>query len=123
MKHIKIGDVFLLIILIFVIFFILNNNKTENKNTITIDTTDKSYRYRLDENKILNIAGLKGDSIIEIKNTQIRFLESPCPDKLCVRDGTLKSRPLICMVNAVIIRYDSDKSDRNNKNKIDSVGY
>ena len=120
MKYIKIGDIFLLIILISVILFILNKNKTVNKNIITIDTSYKNYRYRLDENKVIDIKGLKGQSIIEIKDGEVRFLESPCPDKLCVIDGILKNRPLICMVNAVIVRYDSDK---NKKNEIDSVGY
>ncbi len=117
-KHIKLGDVILVIILAASLFFIISNNKSSNKDIVIIKTSDKSYKYSLREDMILNIAGLYGDSVIEIKSGNIRFLESPCPYKLCIKDGVLKDRAIICMVNAVIINYDK-KQDK--AKQIDSV--
>ncbi len=121
MKYIKIADVILFIVLLILVFAITNANKNVDKTIIVINTSDKSYRYTLENNQILEIDGLHGKSIIEIKNRQVCFLSSPCPDKLCIKDGMLKNKPLICMVNAVIIRYDSPK--KNIDSEVDSVGY
>ncbi len=119
-KHIKLGDIILIIILVAVLFFLIKNNSSKNKDIVIIKTSEKSYKYSLSEDRLLNIAGLHGDSIIEIKGNHIRFLESPCPDKLCIRDGILKDRAIICMVNAVIINYDTAKTD-DKQRQIDSV--
>ncbi len=119
-KYIKLGDIILIIILVVALFFLIRSNRTRNKDIVIIKTSEKLYKYSLSEDRILNIAGLHGDSIIEIKDNHIRFLESPCPDKLCIRDGVLKDRAIICMVNAVIINYDSIKTD-DKQRQIDSV--
>ncbi len=121
MKHIRVADIVLFIMLIAAIFLISNIGEHKDKSVITINTSNKSYRYSLDVDRILEIEGLNGISIIEIKNEQVYFLESPCPDKLCIKDGVLKNKPLICMVNAVVVRHSSRNTS--DDNHLDSIGY
>ncbi|MDH5257947.1 MAG: NusG domain II-containing protein [Gammaproteobacteria bacterium] len=48
---------------------------------------EKNYRLDLHENKRLAVKGKLGDSIIEIKDGQARFISSPCNTSFCVRNG------------------------------------
>lgn len=120
MKYITVSDIVIFVVLVLVVFITLNLGGKKDKSIIEINTSDKSYRYTLEEDRTLEIEGLHGVSIIEIKDAKVCFLASPCPDKLCIKDGMLKNKPLICMVNAVIVRYSSNKASNNN---IDSIGY
>ncbi len=121
MKYIKVFDIILLIVLLAIIFLFYSRNVGTDKTIITINTHDKSYRYALNKDMMLEIEGLHGQSIIEIKDGHVRFLSSPCPDKLCIKDGVLQNKPLICMVNAVIVRYALNQSTKDIQ--IDSIGY
>ncbi len=121
MKYINIADIMLFIVLIAIVFFISRYNSNVDKNIITINTSHKSYRYTLDKDRILEIDGLHGVSVIEIKDGHVYFVSSPCPDKLCIKDGILKNKPLICMVNTIIVRYASSMDSANNQ--VDSIGY
>ncbi len=50
--------------------------------TDTLTKTEMTYDLRKDTR--LEVEGPKGISTIEIKDGKARFLDSPCPDKLCV---------------------------------------
>ena len=54
----------------------------------------------------VKVRGPLGDSIISVKNGQVRFLDSPCPDKLCVHMGAISKTggTLICAPNRVSVR-------------------
>ena len=43
----------------------------------------------LQPDRILRVAGQLGDSIIEISNSRIRFVSSPCISQVCVHRGWL----------------------------------
>ncbi len=43
----------------------------------------------LQPDRILSVAGMLGDSIIEISNSRVRFVSSPCIAQLCVHSGWL----------------------------------
>lgn len=51
-----------------------------------------------------------GYNIVEIKNGEILISEADCPDKTCVKTGTLKSEeiPVVCLPHHLILRF-SDK--------------
>ena len=58
------------------------------------------------EKLIVTIAGVKGDSIVEVNGQFIRMVESACPDKVCVHMGR-KSLPgdvITCIPNRVVIK-------------------
>ncbi len=60
----------------------------------------------LDQNKRLEIEGALGNSIIEIKHRQVRFIDSPCQGKQCVLTGWLdKDGELAaCLPNGVTVQ-------------------
>ncbi len=60
----------------------------------------------LDQNKQLEIAGPLGTSIIEIKDRQVRFIDSPCKGKQCVMTGWLNKDGQLsaCLPNGVTVQ-------------------
>lgn len=108
-KFIRFGDIIIFISIIAFSFFyskrLIENNKSSK---VIIDSYNKSLRFDLNIDKDIIIEGLLGESKILIKDNHIRFLESPCRDKLCVKAGILKNSPLICMPNGIIIRFENN---------------
>lgn len=43
----------------------------------------------LARDRTMTVAGRLGPSVIEIKNGRVRFVSSPCRNKLCIRSGWL----------------------------------
>lgn len=60
----------------------------------------------LSEDKTLAITGTLGVSHIEIHNAQVRFLDSPCSNKLCVLSGWHQHTgdTTACLPNQVSVR-------------------
>jgi hypothetical protein len=54
----------------------------------------------------LRLAGPIGESTIDIRAGQVRFLDSPCPGKVCVHSGWLRETGQIaaCLPNRVSIQ-------------------
>lgn len=70
----------------------------------------------LDRDKQIAVSGALGDSIIEIKDRQVRFIHSPCQGKQCVQTGWLRrdGELAACLPNGVTVqmvgrdrRYDA----------------
>lgn len=60
----------------------------------------------LAENRIVDVAGPLGISHIEIKDAQVRFLDSPCANKVCVLSGWHRhaGETTACLPNQVSVR-------------------
>ena len=60
----------------------------------------------LDQNKQLEITGPLGTNIIEIKDRQVRFIDSPCKGKQCVMTGWLNKDGQLaaCLPNGVTVQ-------------------
>lgn len=60
----------------------------------------------LAEDRELDVAGTLGLSHIEIKQAQVRFVSSPCSNKVCIHGGWLQhaGETLACLPNQVSIR-------------------
>lgn len=65
-----------------------------------------SFTLPLDQNKRIEVEGAIGTSIIEVKDRQVRFIESPCQNKQCVITGWLASDGELaaCMPNGVSVQ-------------------
>ena len=125
----KKGDIILLLVIVLgilsAIFFgkenaasLSNINGIQVDNvgiTATIKKNDKVIRKidltSLDKKEVINISGLHKATIVAEKN-RICFLESDCPDKVCVKTGWL-SHPgeiAVCLPNKIIIKLEQDKN-------------
>jgi len=66
----------------------------------------ETLKLPLDENKRIEVQGALGTSIIEIKDRQVRFVDSPCQNKQCIitgwlhKDGELAA----CIPNGVTVQ-------------------
>ena len=60
----------------------------------------------LAEDRELDIPGALGVSHIEVKQAQVRFVTSPCSNKVCIHGGWLKhaGETLACLPNQVSVR-------------------
>ncbi len=125
----KKGDIILLLVIVLgilsAIFFGKENAASlSNINGIQVDNVgitaiikknDKVIRKidltSLDKKEVINISGLHKATIVAEKN-RICFLESDCPDKVCVKTGWL-SHPgeiAVCLPNKIIIKLEQDKN-------------
>jgi hypothetical protein len=62
-------------------------------------------RYPLDQDRRLEIQGRVGTSVIDIRDQRVRFLSSPCRNKVCVHGGWLSHSgdSTACLPNRVSI--------------------
>lgn len=60
----------------------------------------------LDRDKRIAVSGALGDSIIQIQDRQVRFIDSPCQGKQCVRTGWLHEDGQLaaCLPNGVTVQ-------------------
>ncbi|MDX9802223.1 MAG: NusG domain II-containing protein [Spirochaetia bacterium] len=101
-------------------FYIYDGYKAPELLEITA-ASGKSV-YQLDQDRKLIINGPLGDSVIIIKEKEAWFLDSPCPDKLCVKTGHINDSGewAGCLPNRVFIRITGKGED---DEKIDAVSF
>lgn len=116
-KDTKKGDLFLLAIgLLAVVAMIgvyLNNGPAQGRESdqrIAVITRDGNKVAELDLNEIEEPRYYTLDDGIHVKivaeNGSIRFQEADCPDKICIKTGTLTEpgQQAICMPSKTIVR-------------------
>lgn len=91
----------------------INSRKNFNKKYVEIEVKGKLYkRLPLDNNRNekLTVKTDLGENIIEISNGKVQILDADCPDKICVKDGSI-SRPgsiLVCLPHKVVIQIKGE---------------
>ena len=102
--------------IIFSIGFV--NRSMSGTPVLVIESPEGKFVYPMNKNKTVTIHGRLGDSTIQIKNGRARFLDSPCPNKLCVKMGDISkdSEWAACLPNQIFIRIENKKG----KAKIDA---
>ncbi|MGB9681867.1 MAG: NusG domain II-containing protein [bacterium] len=89
--------------------YLFNSFKSILGTTVIIQVSGKeTIRLPLNRDKTIKVQGPLGESIIEIKNRKVRMLFSPCPDKLCMKQGWIDktSQSIICVPNRIIIKIE-----------------
>lgn len=68
-----------------------------------VETIDLS---KVEKVKNLQIQGAQGLSTIEVENSRIRMVESPCPDQVCVNRGWIEraGEAIVCVPNEIVIK-------------------
>ncbi len=68
-----------------------------------VETIDLS---KVEKAKDLHIQGAQGLSIIEVENSRIRMVESPCPDRVCINRGWIErsGEAIVCVPNEIVIK-------------------
>ncbi len=110
-KEITIYDwaLFVALILLSVSGLFLVKGLASSGNTATIEVNGKLvYSLSLNEDKTVEVHGPVGITRVEVKDGKIRITDSPCPNKLCVRQGWIERGAIICLPNRVVVTIGGD---------------
>lgn len=72
-----------------------------------------AYKLPLNNNAIIAVKGIDGDTVVEIKNRKVRITESPCPNKICIHNGWIDRGAIACLPNRVTVFVDSSEGKEN----------
>lgn len=69
--------------------------------------------YSLTEDRTIVVAGPLGDTILEIRDGAVRFVESPCRDKICIAADFLRETGqwAACLPNRVFATVSGEPPD------------
>ncbi len=96
--------------------FYLMQRLSDGKNAYALVSIDGEPVMELELSKEsdrqIDLSDYGVQVILEIKNHQIHFLSSDCPDQICVRFGMLDHEPqsAVCMPNRVAVTINSFSS-------------
>lgn len=70
----------------------------------TVDLTSQSDR------KKIRVRGPLGVSLLEVEKGKIRMVSSPCPDKICIRQGWADQpgETIVCVPNGISVSVEGD---------------
>lgn len=111
-RYIKPAD--FLFIALFAIIIVLSAasiaGRTSNGAKAVIRVKNSEYIYPLNSSKILRFKGEMGESVLIIENNTIRFEDSPCKEKICIRMGRAEKEGdfLACLPNRITVTIESD---------------
>jgi len=107
------GDKLLMVsLLVLSLLSIVLVDRFVGQGSVAVVEVDGQQVYRLD----LSVDGQKavngplGDATIEVRDSRIRVVSSPCPYKLCVRMGWARTAGdvIVCVPNRVVIRVEGE---------------
>lgn len=69
--------------------------------------------FSLEENQSYVVDNQYGRNVITIENGKVYVEDADCPDKLCVKQGTISKngQSLICLPHKLIVKIVSDTED------------
>jgi hypothetical protein len=62
-------------------------------------------RISLREDGRFPVSGIVGESVLQVKDGQVRFVESPCPGRFCIHAGWISRTGQVaaCLPNGVVV--------------------
>ena len=107
--NIKLFD-FLIFILIFVtgLFFTFKftvRKSVKGSPIVVVSARNQRYEYSAGKDGVYSVQGVLGKTTFEIKDGQVRIIDSPCNNKICIQQGC--KVPLVCLPNDVIITMEN----------------
>lgn len=80
----------------------------------------------LNQQKTINVTGELGDSVVEIDHGKVRFLNSPCRNKVCIHHGWAEhnGEVVACLPNRVTLSVSGSKELVSSQNEpLDAVNF
>lgn len=100
-------------LLLLLVFYIWQNQAPPGNVAVIRANGEIIKEVRLDDfagRQELNISGGLGISQLEISEHKIRFIDSPCPDKICIHRGWLEKPGdvAVCLPNKITVELKGD---------------
>jgi len=113
--------VVLILIFLFSIFiFFLSSKLYSNFDKVIIEVEGKKvYVLSLKEDKKVLVKGPLGITTVEIKKARVRIVDSPCTNKICVKQGWIKKGVIVCIPNKVVVKVGI--KNQKEKGDIDAI--
>jgi hypothetical protein len=117
LKSTTVADKILLSVLLLLSFsgIIFVKEVLSKGRTVLIEVDSRPvYVLPVDKDKTVSVEGPMGKTVVEIRNHRVRVTESPCHNKLCIKQGWIESGSIICLPNRVVVTIGSheDESDK-----------
>lgn len=81
--------VFLVAAAVILAFSFLAIERGGPPSMVEIRSDDGDRVYTLGEDRVITVPGPLGDTILEVRDGTVRFVDSPCRDRICVAAGEL----------------------------------
>jgi hypothetical protein len=81
---------------------------------IEIRGDTQEWVFPLHSRETVEVSGPLGNTIVEVTPGAVRVVDSPCPEKICVKSGSI-SRPgqtIACLPNRVFVVIRGDPRDQ-----------
>ncbi|MEW6001750.1 MAG: NusG domain II-containing protein [Nitrospirota bacterium] len=89
--------------------------------TVKIDVDGHPlYLLPIEKDVKVSVEGPEGKTIVEIKDRKIRIAESPCLNRLCIKQGWIKRGAIVCLPNRVVVTV-GDENDDERKKIVDAI--
>lgn len=75
-------------------------------DTAVITVSQRTHgEFSLLDNQTLTVDGLLGESVIQVEDGRVRFIDSPCPARYCVHMGWIERTGEVaaCLPNGVVV--------------------
>lgn len=99
--------IFALIFIVLIAFSFSSFSGGEDE--VLIEADGKEYRYPLSEERTVSVLGPLGQTVIEIKDGDVRIIDSPCPNKTCL--DTRMGNTICCLPNRVLVTLEASDSE------------
>lgn len=95
----------------YIIVGVMNSDKA-GKVEVVIDGRIE-YTYPLDKDGEYVVENDEFINVIVVKDTQVSMKEADCPDKLCIKQGTISKngQSIICLPHKLVVKITSNKED------------
>ena len=92
---------FMILLIIPIILFPVTSPDEE----VVITSSGKEYIYPASEDRIIPVEGPLGETLVEIRNGDVRIISSPCPEKTCLEMKI--GNAICCLPNRVLVEKRS----------------
>lgn len=85
----------------------------EAGSSATVHSPSGALRVSLKKNQRFTVEGAIGPSQIEVRDGKIRFVNSPCTRKICIRSGFHQhtGSSTACVPNRISLSVDGNRAD------------
>ncbi len=105
------GDLIVIFALIGIGLNLLMGRTQASPAQVIITSTDRQItRIDITEERIIEVEGKLGKSVIEVADGKVRFVNSPCPHHLCMKRGWIDMPGdwIACVPNGILVRISGE---------------
>jgi len=105
---------FALLVLAGLSFFLVPSWVVPGGTEVAIQVGDKVWgRFPLDRDRLIEVTGPLGKTVVEINASQARIISSPCANKICKGMGAVSKEGgfVACIPNEVVLSLGKDRPD------------